>query len=108
MCDVGRHPLEEYPRAARDLVAHAGRELADVERRGELIAENGVRQVDRNRDVDQVVALLLLIARRRTLPAATAQPADQDPARELGHDLAGRHGADPGGGIEVAPYLADA
>jgi len=95
--DVGRHPLEERPRAAGDLIPHAGGDLGDVEGGRELVSDDRVRNVHREVDVDQVVVRLLLVRGRGPLPAATPQAPDDDATGHLVHDR----------GIQLAPYLLD-
>ena len=81
--DVCRDPFQKHPRAAGHLLAHARGDRGDVQSRPEIVFGDRVRDVDRERDVDQVVVPLLLIGGRRALPAATAQAPDEDPTGEL-------------------------
>jgi len=81
--DVGRHPFQEHPRAPGDFLAHAGGDLGDVEGGREIVFGHRVRDVDRERDVDQVVVRLLLIRGRGALPAARPQAPDEDATGQL-------------------------
>jgi hypothetical protein len=100
-------PFEEHPRTPSDLVADTGGELSDVEGRREVVAGDGVGDVDRHSDVDQVVVCLLLIHGRRSLAPAAPQPANVDPSGELVHDPAGGRVVSLRNGMEVAPYPTD-
>jgi hypothetical protein len=79
--DVGGHALEQHARDAGDLVPDQRCDLRDVEGRGEVIRDDGVRDVDRQLEVDEIVLRVLLVGRGRPLAAAAPEPADDDPAR---------------------------
>src|SRR5205807_22494 len=76
--DVGRNALHEHARPAGDLLADARGDLGDVEGRREIVLFDRVRDVDRQRNVDQVVVRLLLLDGRCALLAAAAKAADDD------------------------------
>ena len=61
-----------------NLLAHAGSDLGDVEGGREVVLGDRVRDVDGERDIDQVVVRLLLICGRNPLSAATPEASDLD------------------------------
>src|SRR5207302_6458659 len=93
--DVGRHPLEEHPRAAGHLVAHARGDLGYIEGGHELVLGDCVGDVDRKSHVDQVVVRLLLIGGGGALPAPTAQAPNEDATGQPAHGEARRDANPP-------------
>ena len=81
--DVGRNAFDEHPRPAGDLLADTGGDAGDVESGREVVSFDRLRDVDRQRNVDQVVVRLLLLDGRCALPAAAAEPADDDATGQL-------------------------
>ena len=87
---------------AGDLLPDDGGDFGDVEGSRELVSDDRLRDVHRERQVDQVVVRLLLIGGRGPMPAATPQAPDDD---ATGYLVQGR--ARTPCGIQVAPYLLD-
>ena len=76
--DVGRNAFHQHPRPAGDLLADARDDLGDVEGGREVVSFDRLRDVDRQRDIDQVVVRLLLLGGRCALPAATLKAPNLD------------------------------